>query len=265
MRSPAPPGEITDLCDALLSSGAALADLMREIRDPAPTAVGVWSIGEAAAHVAGSAEYFLAAVLGRTTRERLDELGSTAADGLAQDPQRDPAVLSDRLVRGESALVGHARHVDGDPDVEPFEGVVVPLSSVLAIELGEVLVHGFDMARAARLPWTIPPDGAVLALRGYLPLIPHLVDRSRSQGVRIAVELRIRGMDPVVVRVRDGVASVQPPEGQRVDAHVVADPVSYLLLMWNRVPPWQPMLRGHLVVWGRRPWSATALGRVFVT
>ena len=41
-----------------------LAAVMRQVRDPAVRAVGVWSIGETAAHVSGSSGYFLAAARG---------------------------------------------------------------------------------------------------------------------------------------------------------------------------------------------------------
>jgi hypothetical protein len=55
---------------------------------------------------------------------------------------------------------------------------MAPLSTLLAVELGEVLVHGHDIARASGLPWSI--DRAQAAAGGMLPLLPHLVDRERA-------------------------------------------------------------------------------------
>jgi uncharacterized protein (TIGR03083 family) len=235
---------------------------MRQVTDPTPQAVGVWSIGETAAHVSGSSDYFLHAARGDGRLERLDEVDATNARALAEDPERDPRRLADRLERGETVLVDFARQADGDPLVRPFAGVEVPLSTLLGIELGELLVHGFDIATAAGLNWPIDPAAARLTLQAYWPLVPYTLDTTQAHGVRLALELRIRGLQPVVVSIDNDQMTVHDPNGVRVDAHLAATPVAYLLLMWNRIPPWQPLLKGRLLIWGRRPWRAGELGRL---
>jgi uncharacterized protein (TIGR03083 family) len=256
---------VASLCDSLESVSADLAALMRSVSDPAPTAVGIWSIGETCAHVSGSAEYFLAALRGEVAPERLDEVDTSNVKALADFLERDPRRLADRLVAGERALVGHARAIHGDPPAYPFEGVEVPTSTVLGIELGELLVHGFDIARAAGLPWTIDRPAALLTLRAYLPLLPFNVDRVRAEGVHLDLEIRIRGMPAVVVHVANGAVRVTASDGGRVHAHLWADPAAYLLLMWNRVPVWRPLLSGQLLVWGRQPWRASELATLMMT
>jgi uncharacterized protein (TIGR03083 family) len=253
------------LCDELTAVRAQLSVVLRQITDPRPTAVGSWSIGETAQHLSGSAEYFLAAARGEADLERLDEIDASNARALAADPEREPRVLADRFDRGGEALVAFARTVGGDPSVTPFAGVEVPLSTLLGRELGEVLVHGRDIARAAGLPWHIDPSHAVLTLEAYLPLFPFLLDRHRAAGVRLALELRVRGMRPIIVRIEGGTLVVADSRGQRVDAHLSAEPVTYLLLTWARIAPWRPILRGQLVVWGRRPWRVGALGPLLLT
>jgi hypothetical protein len=232
---------------------------MRQISDPSRHAVGTWSIGETAAHVSGSGAYFLASLRGEVELERLDEVDTGNALALTQFPERDTRVLADRLVKGGEALVAYARKVHGDPPATPFAGVEVPLSTVLGIELGELLVHGHDIARAAGLPWEIDKADAIATLQASLPMLPFLLDTERAAGVRLAVDLRVRGMRPVLVRVEDGSLSVEDPDGQYVDLHIAVDPAAYLLLTWNRIPPWQPILRGQLLVWGRRPWRVNEL------
>jgi hypothetical protein len=105
----------------------------------------------------------------------------------------------------------------------------------------------------------------VLTLEAYLPLFPFMLDRHRAAGVRLALELRVRGMRPIVVRIEDGTLVVGDSRGQGVDAHLSTEPVTYLLLTWARISPWQPVLRGQLVVWGRRPRRVTALGPLLLT
>jgi uncharacterized protein (TIGR03083 family) len=255
---------VASLCDALEAVSARLAALMRTIEDPSPPAVGVWTIGETAAHVSGSGSALLRALRGGPP-ERVDDLAAANARALAGFPERDPRRLADRLESGDAELVAHARRIGGDPLTRPFEGVDVPLSAVLSIELGELLVHGFDIARAAERPWSIEAEHAGLALRGYLLLLPFLLDRAHAEGVRLALDLRVRGMVPVLVRVADGALGVEPALDQPVDAHISVDPAACLLLVWNRIPPWQPLIRGQLVVWGRRPWRAGELAGLVVS
>ncbi|MGE5288311.1 MAG: maleylpyruvate isomerase N-terminal domain-containing protein [Micromonosporaceae bacterium] len=244
---------------ALADSGASVSAMMRRVSDPARRAIGTWSIGETAQHVAAGPGYFLAAARGEAELVALGNVDADNAQELAKDPQRDPRVLADRFDEGIRALVSYARAVHGDPLVEPFTGVKVPLSCLLAIELDEVLVHGFDIARAAGLAWRIEPAHALLTHEGIMALMPFLLDKERAAGVRMSLELRIRGMASQVLTIGDGVLRVQASAGQPVDCRMSVDPVVYLLLIWNRISPWRPMLRGQLAVWGRQPWLANRL------
>ncbi len=256
---------VPQLCDTLLATSSALATLMRQVSDPTPNAVGVWSLGETAAHVSRSAIYFLGAASGDGALERLGELGPASTQMLARDRERDPRNLADRLESGERALVEFAQGVLGDPPVHPFEGVEVPLSTLLGIELGELLVHGFDIAHAAGLKWHIESTAALMTLRAYLPMFPHTLDPARAHGVKLALEIRIRGMPPVFVSIADDRLTVTATSAGPVDAHIGVTPVAYLLLMWNRIPAWKPMLHGQFVLWGRSPWRAAELGALMLT
>lgn len=247
------------MCEALADSGARVSAMMRRVSDPGLRAIGTWSIGETAQHVAAGPGYFLAAARGEAELVALDDVDADSAQELAKDPERDPRVLADRFDEGMRALVAYARTVHGDPLVEPFTGVKVPLSCLLAIELDEVLVHGVDIARAAGLDWRIEPAHALVTHEGIMPLMPFLLDKQRAAGVRMSVELRIRGMARQVLAISDGALRVQASSGQPVDCRMSVDPVVYLLLIWNRIGPWRPMLRGQLAVWGRRPWLVNRL------
>jgi uncharacterized protein (TIGR03083 family) len=250
------------LCGALADAGARLSAIMRRISDPGLRAVGTWSIGETAHHVAAGPGYFLAAARGDAELVALDGVAADNARDLTGDPERDPRVLADRFDAGIRALVSHAGTVPGDLLVEPFTDVKVPLSCLLAIELDEVLVHGFDIARAAGLAWRIEPAHALLTLEGIMALMPFLLDKQRAAGVRMRVELRIRGMARQILTIRDGALRVQASSNGPVDCRMSVDPVVYLLLIWNRTGPWRPVLRGQLAVWGRRPWLMNRLQRL---
>jgi uncharacterized protein (TIGR03083 family) len=253
------------VCNALTASAERLSAVMRQVTDPSPRAVGTWTIGETAQHVSGAPEYFLAAAHGEGELRRLDAAQAGNAHDLAVNPERDPQILADRLSRGEQALAAYAREADGDPLVRPYVGVEIPLSTLLGVALGEVLVHGFDIARAAGLPWHIERAHAVLVIQAGLPLLPYTLDKDRAAGVHLAIDLRLRAIAPFIVRVQDSALTVEPYHGQRVACHISADPVVYLLLVFNRIGPVKPMLRGQLVTWGRRPWRVNELQALLTT
>lgn len=68
-----------------------------QITDPGPRAVGTWSIGETALHVAGSGGYFLGGLRGDLELVRLNEVAAHNAGVLAGNPERDPQVLVERM------------------------------------------------------------------------------------------------------------------------------------------------------------------------
>jgi len=260
------PSSIGLLCDALGRASERFTTMLRLDPDPSARAIGVWTVGETAAHVSSSPAYFLAVARGEVAEpEVLDDLGRSNAERLAADPERGPRVLAQRVERGEEELSSYARTADGDPLVRPFAGVDVPLSSVLAIELSELLVHGDDIARAARLPWRIPRDEAALALDGLVPLLPFLVDEQRAIGVRMRCELRIRGGVSVILALEGGRLRLEPPSSTPVDCRMSVEPVAFLLLSFHRTGLLGPILRGRIVAWGRRPWRAPTLQAVLKT
>lgn len=248
---------------ALTTVGSRFAHMLRMVADPTRPSVGFWSVGETAAHVASSATFFLAVARGEEKPERLDEVAANNAAFLASDPERDPLTLADRFEVGERELLAYVDAVEGDPILELFEGVEVPLSTLLAVELGEVIVHGFDIAQVSGLSWRIPRGEAAPAASGMLPLLPHVINREVAAGRRARFELRIRGGSSTILELDDGTLRLSPPTQQAVDCRISADPMAYLLLSYGRIGPLRPMVQGKLTAWGRRPWLAASFPSLF--
>ena len=241
-------------CQALLTYSSRFADILQRVDDPAAQAVGVWSIAETAVHVSQSSPYFLAAAGGQGELENLNDNAATTVAAVAAEPERDLGVLAGRILQGEQNLVAYARAADGDPAVTPFAGLSVPLSSMLGIELGELLVHGFDVTRAAGLAWPVEPADAALALSGELRVLPLLLDTRRAAGLRMRLKLHIRYGSPLVVVIENGALHVEPPSARPVDCHVLVDPVAFLLISFHRISPLTAALSGKIIAWGRKPW-----------
>ena len=256
---------VDSLSRALAEAGGGFVSMLRRVRDPDRLAVGSWTVGETAAHVAGSAGFFLRVAQGETSPVALDDVAGHNAEFLAANPERDPDVLAGRFKDGELALRAYVESLDGDPAVELFDGVVVPLSTLLGVELGEVLVHGYDIAGVSGLDWSIAPDHAALAVGGLLPLFPYVIDPAKATGFDARIGFRIRGGGEATLAFDDGVLRIEAVDGQRVDCRLSVDPATYLLLSFNRITPLIPTLQGKIVAWGRRPWLAVKLPSLFKT
>jgi len=266
MAAMTPSPSIGRLCDALDRASGRFVALLRRGPDPSAPAIGRWTVGETAAHASRSPTYFLAVARGEVADPHsLDDVARSNAEVLAADPERDPRVLAARLAPAHEELVSFVRTVQGDPVLRPFAGVDVPLSTVLAVELGELLVHGRDIARAARLRWRIPRDEAALAGDGLLPILPFAVDEARAARRAMRSELRIRGGARARLVLEHGELRVEPVSDAPLDCRISADPAAFLLLAFHRTGMLGPILRGELIAWGRRPWRAMGLPRVLKT
>lgn len=254
-------GEVERSCIALLRYSEQVATTLARVPDPTVPAVGVWNVAETAAHLAMSSPYFLQTVLGTAELEDIAHDASAAAhvDAVASEPERDLGRLAQRIVEGEAALVARARRCSGDPPVAPFQGISVPLSAVLGVELGELIVHGYDIARATRQPWPVEPADAALALAGVVQVLPLLLDAERAGHLRLRCRLHIRHGASVVIVVHDGTLHVEPSSDRTVDCHLTVDPLTFLLLSFHRIGPIGPVLRGKVLPWGRRPWLVARL------
>jgi uncharacterized protein (TIGR03083 family) len=256
---------IDSLSRALTEASNDFASMLRRVGDSDRLAIGAWTVGETAAHVARSAEDFLEAARGDTTPVALDDVADHNAEFLTDNPERDPHVLANRFEDNELALVNYVGSLDGDPAVEVFDGVVVPMSTLVAVEIGEVLVHGYDIAGACGLDWPIGSQHAALTVGALLPILPHMIDPTKAAGFDARVEFRIRGGIEAILAFDDGVLRIEPADGQRVDCRLTVDPATYLLLSFNRIGSTIPTLRGKIVAWGRKPWLAVRMASLFKT
>lgn len=250
---------------------AAIADLapalVRVVREGAPVGrvLGHWGTGEIAAHVSHVIRLDGDSLSGRLLppAELRPAAVATVTDAeLAADPERDPVVLAERL---EAQLADFLACTES-PVIETVSwlgGVRLPASAVMCHLLEELLVHGFDLARAGGRPWPIAPSQAALAIVGAAaPIVTAagrtaFVNPKHATGFRARFDIRLRGQEGFVVEFDEGLTirvGAEADDGRPVDAHISADPGAMLLLMLNRVKPAPLALRGKVIVWGRRPW-----------
>ena len=269
--------------DALRDEVARVTTLLRSIHDPEPHAVGQWNLGEVAMHLSqawvvipGLARRDLSGayevvpgfvdVAGDSLIRDMGDLADTTVRGVKSDPERDLAVLADRIEARAQEYFSDC--VGADPDApRPWlvQGTTMRQSTLTYHLLNETLMHAYDIAHAAGRPWRIEPAHAAMVLgRFVVPVLQALdahamVNGAKAAGLQATYDVRIRGGDSFYFIFDDGTLEIVEPSSRRVDCHISADPVAFLMVVWARQSQWTAIGKGKLMAWGRKPWLGPQL------
>ena len=246
--------------DSLRAAVPRCTELLRRVPDPAVRAIGSWSVGDVAAHLASVMDNNVAMIedAGPVLAATTAEIERMNAGWLKDDPDRDPTAAAARIERALERLTDKMRVSSGDSGIRWHGGLTLDPATLLCLTLGEVLVHGYDIATAARARWTIEAGEARTVLGGIIELAPEYVDEDGARNFSARYELRIRGGLQATLTFVDGGLTVGRPDGT-ADCRISADPVAFLLVSYGRISVWGPVLRGRMVAWGRRPWLGLKL------
>ena len=261
--SVAPPG-LSALLDALDDATSRFSALLRRVEDGSVSAIGDWTIGDVAAHMThGFTEVYPAIVRGDgSTVTSTAGIARMTDAYLSTYPERDPQVLAGRIDDGHAEFQDNMRRLSPETELAWHAQIVLPVTTMAAIVLGEVLIHGHDVAVASGQAWTIDADSARTATLGLVPLLPHYVDREATADVRARVLLSLRGghggRARFVLAVDRGTLTVEDPGGL-VDCRISADPSAFMLVSYGRLSPLRPALTGKIVAYGRKPWLGLKL------
>ncbi|TCP53063.1 uncharacterized protein (TIGR03083 family) [Tamaricihabitans halophyticus] len=248
---------------ALREVAPTLGALVRDIPDTNAASVGTWTAGEVAAHLSHSFRADADAIAGRTVPEAVVTkagIAKATAKLLAEDTERDPATLADRI----DALAGEFDEIASNPPaatVDWLQGIRLSPSVVAGHLLNECLIHGYDIAKATGFPWPIQRHQALLALEAFLlPLIAALpptafLNQEKAGSFQARIELRLRGGQRTQLRLDRGSLTIDTGREADVDARVSADPAALMLVLIGRQGVAKPILAGKLLAWGPRPWK----------
>lgn len=255
---------------ALAETVPRVTALLRSGPNPDVPALGQWTLAEVATHVTQAWAIIPQLALGEEAAPLADiwELSAMTTSLVDEETERDLGVLADRIEASSDEFLRTL--LDADPDeVAPWlvAGTRLHLRNLVCHLLNESLVHGYDMARAARRPWSIDPAYAAVVLTGFIyPVLAALdpramVDQRAAAGLRATYDIRLRGGSQAFFVFEDATLRVEAPSERRVDCHLSADPVALLLVLWARRNQWSAIATGGLVAWGRRPWLGLRLRR----
>ncbi|GAA3002430.1 maleylpyruvate isomerase N-terminal domain-containing protein [Streptosporangium longisporum] len=263
---------------ALERNGDRFAELVVSAPDAQVMVTGDWSVADTAAHVAGIAAYYPSLLrpgdVPTPFPDLADRMRSVDVDRVAElnhhlmreITERDPRVLAERLRRHVGEILRMSEDLDPDRTVTWLGSSRVTVAGLLAHLVNELMIHGWDIARAVGAPWPMSPGDAGLFLDLFVTGLLRngfgsLLDTGEPPDPRrVAVEFRSPHTRPVTLVLRDGKVTVEEP-GARADVRLRFDPVTLNLMLFGRVSQVRAALTGKVVVTGRRPWLLSAFLR----
>jgi hypothetical protein len=255
-----------EACVAIEDVLPRFTEVLRSNPDVTARAVGSWTLPEVACHVSHVIEKDTDALCGRPLPDvELSPAAVAVATNsmLDDDPERDLKALAARI----DALGATFLAVRADPPTSAVSwigGTQLLPYAVACHLLEELLVHGYDVARAARTRWRIEPAHAALAIVGAaVPIMSaspgSWVKASYDPSVRARLEIRLRSHERFVLELDNGLHVELPPAHSHADAYLSADPAALLLVMLGRQSKWGALARGKAIAWGRRPGAMLTL------
>jgi uncharacterized protein (TIGR03083 family) len=259
--------------DALRDAVARSAELWRRVDNPDAPAPGLtWTAAETAAHVIGDLRDYAQALTrhtngymthpNRPTESPTRLSAKVNARHLAEVPERNLHRLADLLEEAATNYLAAAASADTSAEIPTPNGLVISPPTMTCLLLGEQLLHGLDISRAAKSPWGVSPGDALLVVPGVLTVLPAYLRPARGAHLRVSYELRMRAGSRYRLAVDHG-SAVVTVAGEKADCTITADPVAFLLLGYGRIPQWSPILRGKIRAGGRKPWMAMKFGTLF--
>jgi uncharacterized protein (TIGR03083 family) len=255
---------------ALLDAGQRLAGLCRSLPNSAVAIPNsTWTVREAVVHTASLAELYAEIALG--TPGPLADLSVATvarrnAERIADNPESDPGKLADLLEQSVARLASVAGAAPSGKRVQylEFSPLEVTPGDLVGMILGEVVVHGYDIACAVGAPWPISPDEALLILGSYAPLFGLAPHPENTPGHTGGYGIELRGGPRFTMRFVDGTFSLEPPDVAPVDCVISAHPVAFLLVATGRLTQWEAIALGLLSAGGERPTLALGFTSLFV-
>src|SRR3954471_21491488 len=177
--------------NALHDAVARTAELWRRIDRPDALAPGlIWTAAETAAHVVGDLRDYTQALTrhangymthaNRPTESPSRLSAKVNARHLEELPERNIHRLADMLEASADAYLNAAMTCDPSIDIATPNGLVIGPSTMSALLLGEQLIHGLDIARAADTPWAVSAADAFLVIPGVLTVAPQYLRPRRA-------------------------------------------------------------------------------------
>ena len=221
----------------------------------ARVANSIWTVAEVAAHLAVSIDVYRCLGYGEPSAYT-DPLDRHAISHILLDaePERDLGALAARIPEGTAGLCDElARRAPLEP-VLWHAGRTLPAVAHAGAIVGELLLHGRDVARTFNLDCPLPPEAAIVIATFMTAGAPATLDPDRAGDTTATVEVRLRGSEARhTFRFAYGTLRTELHGADEADLRVSADPVAWVLVGYGRANPIVAALLGRIrpVSWPR--------------
>jgi uncharacterized protein (TIGR03083 family) len=243
-------------------------DRLVRTADPLALARGSrWTVQQVVAHVLTVAHRYRQLAHGREYRPA----GSARELAVINQVELEAALspvgeLADQLRVLAPELDGYFDTLTDDRPTIPFHaGAVVDGITAQTNWLGEMLLHGYDIARSVNAPWELPERDMLLVSRGMMQIGSGYPLRAGvPPETDVCVVFKLPGARPYLVHIQGGTAEFRARRADdRPDAVLQAPASTFALMLYQRIGPLTAARQGLRIVGGRRPWRALKLQSFF--
>jgi hypothetical protein len=246
---------------------AQTANLLRSLTDADARIAGTdWSVREAAVHLVNFAHVNADVAAGVPSPRMSLAREAVALDNdrrIADVPETDPEKLAGLVVDAVDWFLDATAERPGSQKVIWHCGFPINLAELACIELGELVLHGYDMATAVGSPWPIDPVHARMILYGYEPCFGLVANEEQIKGLTASYGIVLRGGTCFTMRFVNGAYRLEPPESGPIDCTILAEPVAFLLMGSGRLSQWAAIALGLVNIEGPRPELALGFPDLF--
>ncbi|MDT5174695.1 MAG: hypothetical protein QOG37_1946, partial [Mycobacterium sp.] len=118
--------------------------------------------------------------------------------------------LADSIRALAEEMDGYFDQLADDQTMVPFHvGAVVDGTTAQTNWLGELLLHGEDVARAIKAPWEIAERDMLLVARGLMQIAPAFVRAGIAPDTDTRVAINVAGARPYLLHIRGDIAELR--------------------------------------------------------
>lgn len=220
-----------------------------------------WTRAETAAHIIAGLEMYRRWVAGEDeTGNDLDRLAASQVELIAQRvTERDPDALATRLAVAGAAFVDSLAGRDPYESIGLHGGRTQPVGAAAGNMIGELLLHGRDLAIDAKRPWLIDDAPCRHIVRAHYAVMPYFVDAAATARRPRVYEVRVGGLAPARLDFSASGLRIEPWQGGRATCHVALRPAAWPLVLYGRKSAISQVVAGKALAWGRNPFAAFVL------
>ena len=242
--------------DAMACATERVAELIASIPDPlAPVPNSPWTVRDFAAHLT-TASVYTEMVQGVPAPYRSVEPAYLHAEFTRRNAdiaETDPMKLSRLFADAMEGFLDTTSDIPGDTPVVFHGQNPFTVAGAAGVLLGELLLHGYDIATAIGRPWPIDRSATALVLAAYAPALGFILNPETARGLSAGFGIELQGLGEMTVRFTDGVYGLEDAGSAPVDATISADPVAFLMVGSGRCSRYEAIALGLISLGGNDP------------